>query len=388
MSRGPVLLPNLGAEEGPRHVADRSHPILRDVTSLWALLFSDRATMVGDLPIAWPPALEPRSGAPAFPWVEDRARGIAWLSTRSAWDELRELGAAPAMPTPAIVERVHDKAFALEVALERELVPSCLREHLEILDPLELRTGVATDRIADWIARLPPWVHGSWTIKPRIGSSGRGRIGGRLAEPSAEGPMDGAASGLPRTPPRALARLGRRGGAILEPWLDRRVDLSTQLHIARSGVVEILGTTRQLLSPAGVYLGSRGILGSDGACDSGSPFDGALRSAALRLGAAAADAGFFGACGVDAFTFAGPGGEETLRPVVELNARFTMGTIALGLLQRAREAGLLDVPSAWIFSLRAPTRPAEGVLRLPLGDRAALLLAPTEAALDTALASA
>ncbi len=50
---------------------------------------------------------------------------------------------------------------------------------------------------------------------------------------------------------------------------------------------------------------------------------------------AAQRAGYVGPCGVDAFGFRGPDGEEELRPVVELNARFTLGLVTLGHAQRS-----------------------------------------------------
>jgi len=376
---GPTLLPNFGAEEGRRREALAAAPILEEVAALWLVIFGADAGLLGTQSSPpWPEALGPRPAQPAFPWLEHRSRGVSWLSTRPAWDELREAGAAPAMPPPAVVERVHDKGFALEVAREHGLTPTCLEGHLELLSSQDLSTGVATGRIAEWLARLPPWVHGSWTIKPRLGSSGRGRIGGRDAD---------SIEVRSRLSASALARLAARGGAICEPWLSRCSDLSTQLHISRAGAVELLGTTRQILSPAGGYLGNCGLLDPEGRSHSGSPFDEGLRPAALLLGEAAAGAGYFGPCGVDAFTFLGPGQEEILRPVVEFNARFTLGTIALGLVQRAKAAGLLEGMRSYRFLLRPSPQPPppetaaalRAAVRIPLGREAVLLLSPTEA---------
>ncbi|AKU90500.1 hypothetical protein [Vulgatibacter incomptus] len=393
MTPAPLLLPNFGAEEreysnGAQKAGARLHPILREAAWLWSLLFGESATSLGEPTGAWPDLLGMRPDGPAFPWLESRpGRGVAWLSTKTAWDELRGAGAAPAMPAPEIVRRVHDKAFAQEVASELGLSPGCLEGLIRILEPLELRTGVAVEKIAEWIASLPPWVRGSWTIKPRLGSSGRGRLG---AGQSAERTMAlGTAPG--RALPfgnGALARLERRGGAVLEPWLERHVDLSTQLHVAPSGEVEILGTTRQVITPSGVYLGSRGRI-EDGEIVVGSGFEQELRGAAVKLGRAAARAGYFGPCGVDAFSFRGPDDAEVLRPIVELNARFTMGTIALGLLRRARAAGVLEGRHrAWLFSLRglADVR-REGLDFVPLGALSSLALAESEEAIDELLQS-
>jgi hypothetical protein len=67
--------------------------------------------------------------------------------------------------------------------------------------------------------------------------------------------------------------------------------------------------------------------------------DAELRAAALTIARAAAAAGYWGPCGVDAFAYRDPeSGGESLRPVVELNARFTLGSVALGQARRALSA--------------------------------------------------
>jgi hypothetical protein len=81
--------------------------------------------------------------------------------------------------------------------------------------------------------------------------------------------------------------------------------------------------------------GHRGTVDSRGRVDSAHPEDGALREAACELALAARDAGYHGPCGVDAFVFRGPAGEPLLRPLVELNARFTVGTLAIASVRRA-----------------------------------------------------
>jgi hypothetical protein len=183
-----------------------------------------------------------------------------------------------------------------------------------------------------------------------------------------------------------------RGGAVLEPWLDRTLDLSVQLHVPQAGQgdVEVLGSTRQILTAAGQILGNRGRLGPDGALTAGDPAtEAAIGDAARALGRAARAAGFSGLCGLDSFTFAGPDGAPTLRPVVELNARFTTGTVALGLVRRCQAAGLCDGMTAWALLLQPPASPVErafvrALQPLPAGPL--LVLAPDEPELDAALA--
>jgi hypothetical protein len=97
-----------------------------------------------------------------------------------------------------------------------------------------------------------------------------------------------------------------------------------------------LGTTRQWLTPSGVYRGQRGTFDAKGRVTSGSEHDEPLREAAAVVARAVADVGYFGPCGLDAFAYRAGNGQEAFRAVVEWNARFTMGIVAIGLLRRAR----------------------------------------------------
>jgi hypothetical protein len=209
-------------------------------------------------------------------------------------------------------------------------------------------------------------------------------------------PSSTASSARGGGPHPALAQLAARGGCLLEPWLDRVRDLSVQLYVHKDGRIEVLGTTTQLVTRSGQILGNRGVL-IDGRILSGasSAEEEALCGAAEGVGGATAGAGFFGVAGIDAFVFRGEGDRQILRPVVELNARFTTGTVALGLVRLAERAGLANGLSAWALVLKgdkkggtsqAPT-PPRGVRSFsPLARGPVLYLAPSPEALDEALA--
>ena len=96
--------------------------------------------------------------------------------------------------------------------------------------------------------------------------------------------------------------------------------------------------------PRGVYNHSlrprleaiRGELDSRGRPRTGLPEEEALREAGGVTGVRAAAAGYRGPCGLDAFAFRSPeDGARIFRPLVEFNARFTMGIVVLGLVRRA-----------------------------------------------------
>jgi hypothetical protein len=147
-------------------------------------------------------------------------------------------------------------------------------------------------------------------------------------------------------------------------------DLSALLLLLPDGEIRWIGTTRQVVRGAGVYLGSRGLVDDEGRITSGSPWDDELREAAEDVARLAASLGYFGPLGVDGFAFLGPEDEEILRPVVEVNARFTMGIAAAGLLGHALRQGVVEASAEWVFSLDGDARGAER--SLALGDRALL----------------
>lgn len=327
-----TLLPNFGAEEGDEGaVANR--PELQDAALLWRELFPGGTQVIG---VDDAPPLLGHHDGPAFSWLP-ASGGVPWLSTQPAERRLARLGQRLAAASPDVVRRVHDKGFAQRVAAARGLNP--LGDRVRVFDPDELSELPAA------VAALPRGTE--WAIKPRLGSSGRGRV-----------PLAAVAGALPR--------LAKRGGAVLEPWLDRLEDLSVQLHITPAGAVELLGSTRQILTPSGVYLGNSCVV--DDRPRAGTPWDPQLERAAMELGAAAAAEGYFGPCGVDAFVFRDEHGAPVLRPIVEFNARFTMGTVALGLLRRLEERG--ESPRRFTFALR--DQPAGR--RVPLVGSAAVYL--------------
>jgi hypothetical protein len=331
VSDGLRLLPNIGAEEGESAARRRSDPWRTAVARLWQLLFASGTGWLDEALPAFPdPDPEiwgPRPRAAVFPWLEAAGGVTAWLNTEEASRRAAAAGRVLNGPAPAAVGRVHDKAFAHATACDAGLLPSDLVGRIAVLEPALLRDpDAAVSRIRDELAAWPDWARRHFTLKPRFGSSGRGRVAG----------SDGAADAPALR--GALPRLAACGGALLEPWLERSEDLSASLWLSGAGELLLLGTTRQWLAPSGLYLGQRGTVDSKGRVTSGSGRDEALREAAAAVAAAAAGWGFSGPCGLDAFAFRSAAGGEAFRPVVEWNARFSLGTLAIGLVRRARAA--------------------------------------------------
>lgn len=175
---------------------------------------------------------------------------------------------------------------------------------------------------------------------------------------------------------------------IVEPWLERECDFSIQLEMGLAGL-EVCGYTGLLNdhrgqfraswaeSGAGDYLPERvrrlmgtpevGFTGWDEFCGV------ILRELELEL----RRVGFLGPIGIDALIYRGGGGETRVKPVVEINPRYTMGRVMLELRRRfavgssgvfrllslaqVREAGYADF-AAYTGSLkeRCPLRVLEG----------------------------
>lgn len=352
--RGSILIPNLGGEEGRDFFTDSGDPgrdPVRVAAHLWALLFSADAAVVWpggraphtarardsfdieSLHSLWPADLGPLPETPAFAWLGQGDRVCPWLRTTSleAWAE-EYLGRVLEGPRSDVVSKLHDKAFALAAARDLDLAPSDLLEHVELLSSEACRTPDETlDRLRRALDRWPDWMGKRFTLKPRFGSSGRGRIAGRDAvdTPAVRG---------------ALPRMADRGGAIFEPWLDRRIDLSCSLWIppqdesepggSQPALPRLLGTLEMLTTPGGGYRGHAGEVDSRGRVFSGHRQDEALRAEAAQVAGQAVDQGFSGPCGVDAFEYL-VGDRPRMRGAVEFNARPTMGLVAIGLVRRA-----------------------------------------------------
>ncbi len=299
MSTAPRLLANLGAEEGEAGIAAAARP-------------GSEAAILAEL---WRGLFDP----PAFSWLEG-VEAAAWWNDERAEREVAGLKLSGA--GSAIVRRLHDKAWAVNLAREERLEPPMLRGLVTVLEPEELQGAGAADRISEVLAGWPEWAQERFTLKPRIGTSGRGRVAGQT----------GQVNDAMRA---ALARLAASGGAVLEPWLDRIADASAQLHIADDGVVTLLGTLQIVTTPSGQPRGHRGELDSRGRPRTGLDEEEALREAGGIAGVNAAAAGYRGPCGIDAFAFrSAEDGHRCFRPLVEFNARFTSGTVALGQIRR------------------------------------------------------
>ncbi|MCP4502101.1 MAG: ferritin-like domain-containing protein [Deltaproteobacteria bacterium] len=269
----------------------------------------------------------PPFATPAFPFLPSTGQ-VAWWSNH-------EDDRAPPF---ALLEEVHDKAFSASF-----VVDNFAHQHLvHVLGPKEC----APENIRALILTWPSWAQKRARLKPRFSSSGRGHI---IVDETL----------LSKKNQRRLESTARKAGMILEPEFHLLQELSAQFFVEKSGNIHCLGTTKQQLSPRGAPVGNQGFVQNvDGevSVHSGHFFDDEFRTTCFDLVKAAQNKGFFGPCGIDGFVYKSPDDDEPqLRAISELNARFTTGWVAIGVLQRAidvlkSEGENMSVTHDWTFS--------------------------------------
>ena len=204
-----------------------------------------------------------------------------------AWGGHAELG-----------RRCNDRRLAHVIAAQRGVVPA----------GAAIITGI--DELE---AGLPGAVAASptraWVAKATICAAGRDRVRRRGAE------LDAA------TRIRCERLLERGGALILEPWLERTLDLGQPGEIA-GGILTLAPPHRLLCDDTG---GFRGVV--IGEAPEVTAHAAALATTGRAAGEALASLGYQGRFVVDAFVHRTPTG-EVLRPLVEINARLTFGWIA------------------------------------------------------------
>ncbi len=164
-------------------------------------------------------------------------------------------------------------------------------------------------------------------IKAPFGSAGRGMI--RVLS---DDDLDTARAWTERT-------LAQQSEVIVETWLDRVLDLSAQITVSHDGKTRVHGITRFVTDRRGQYQST--LLG-DPLRDLSEPIKRAvigpgrgwrmfehIERCAQFVGQALHEAGHEGPAGIDALVYQDEEGSYRLKPIVEVNPRYTMGHVAL-----------------------------------------------------------
>lgn len=217
-----------------------------------------------------------------------------WGWTRTAAAEGLRAGASVPSVDFEVVARVNSKLWshALEVEMSWALHGACVAH--------------TAKELTEAAARACPGAEDKWVVKSPYGFAARERVLGR-------GPrVEGAQAAW------AFKRLARGEPLIFQPWLEVVREYGVVVEVARTGAHRLLGVSDLRTNGAGTGVGY--VLGRP-------PTPRRLReleeTAAVVCERLHAE-GYSGPAGFDALEHAGG-----LHPLLEVNARYTMGFVAL-----------------------------------------------------------
>ncbi|WP_018680216.1 hypothetical protein [Actinokineospora enzanensis] len=244
----------------------------------------------------------------ADPGALDLVGGCSGLSPYSVLDDTVALAARfgwdRSFPAADVVAEVNSKSWSNELVRELGL----------------LGAGQAV-RSPDELAAAVAGIPGVAVVKDPFGVSGRAMLAV---------PTDGVLRAIVRTL-RAQVVRGRRVELIVQPKFDKHLDFSAHLIIARDGDSRLLGA--QTMTNEGFrHIGSAPAEPALIAALRERGYFDVLEKVSERL----ARAGYWGPVGVDSMLLR----DGSLVPVLEINARQSLGLLTLTLDERVRAHGL------------------------------------------------
>lgn len=231
-----------------------------------------------------------------------------WGWTRSAAAEGVNAGADVRPQDFELVARVNSKLWshALEVEMGWVL-PGARVVH-------------TPEELSEAAARARPGADDKWVVKSPYGFAARERVLGR-------GPRVEGAQGV-----WAFKRLARGEPLIFQPWLEVVREYGVVVEVAADGAHRLLGVSDLRTNGAGTGVGY--VLGRPPEPRRMRELEETAAIVCERLRAE----GYAGPAGFDALEHAGG-----LHPLLEVNARYTMGFVALAVERELRPAG----PTFW-----------------------------------------
>jgi hypothetical protein len=265
---------------------------------------------------------------------EARARGVELVPTRGGepradrlftpwgWTPTaaREGARAGAVVNPVdfdVVARVNSKLWshALEVEMNWALAGA----------------GVArtVEELSEAAARACPGAQDKWVVKSPYGFAARDRVLGR-------GPrVEGAQAAW------AVRRFARGESLVFQPWLEVVREYGVVCEVRGDGAHRVFGVSDLRTNGAGTGVGY--VLGRPPSPARMKELEAVAATVCARLHAE----GYRGPAGIDALEHAGG-----LHPLLEVNARYTMGFVALAAERALKPAG----PTFWSTKAEAPAR--------------------------------
>ena len=283
-------------------------PAVDEMACLFGLLGTneDRQLLAVQLPEYYPIYLRGLGLPFATPYHESGQTGFSafpWGWTEEAVATFRTVGAFAQPPSLKAVRTVNCRKFVHERLVKSGCgVP-------------QSRFCISAEECAAFIqeGNGRPYV-----VKPAFGSAGFGFI--RTSSTDLTTSQRNSVS-------KYIHQTGE--GVSAEPWLNRTGDLSTSGFITPSGELRDITIHRTLNNRAGAFFAV--LLCRDDPLLK--PWREQLVETAKNAAAAAVDAGYFGPVGLDSFLW-NDGSRTHLAPVIEINARHTMSTIARAVRDR------------------------------------------------------
>ena len=156
-----------------------------------------------------------------------------------------------------------------------------------------------------------------WVVKAEFGMSARERILGR-------GPATEADKNWVRR------RLKQHGAVFFEPWVERVDEVGIQIEIPKDGPPQLLGVLPMIVDERGQYAGSW-FAGYESRLLANHDLWEEATKAALSAAVYVQSRGYFGPLGIDAMLYRDADNSLRIRPLQDINARWTMGRLSLGL---------------------------------------------------------
>jgi hypothetical protein len=305
--------------------------------------------------------------------IESPVEACPWGWTDDVRLQCEEQGWRFSAPPQEIIRETNSRRFSLEL---EQTWGIGLEGATLVTDVAELATAV--ERSVRYAER--------WVLKAEFGMSARERILGRGSEPSEQ-----ATDWIQK-------RCQSGEAVVLEPWVERIEEVGLQYTVPWSAAPVFEGVTQLLCDESGQYRGSR--FAQD--VDTELRWMPAIETG-MRVARHLKQLGYFGPLGIDAMRYRDHTGLERIRSVQDINARHTMGRLALG-LRRVLQPGELgtwlhvrwptesvEAPREWFDRLIAQTPAAVRIIRTspltvdqrPVGHGTLVLASADETALNT-----
>ena len=320
-----LFLPNFEFEHrlGPNPIQTVSRKILRlnaEFSTTWVVCAEpgDRIWMNDQISDTFLDGLE-RAGLPRIrstsilppgfricPWGWD-SHALAQVHLAQVQLKTAEIDAPPL----DVVEQVNSRHLSFDLESEFDCG---LHDAVRV---------VSIEALADAIRNIAN-DHGRWVVKAEFSMSARERIVG--TEPQFSESQTNW----------ARRRLVKGAALFVEPWVNVLDEYGSQFEIPRNGPPVHLGTTRLLTDQTGGYCGS--VVAHEQTMNQRLI---ALKELGLLVARRIQQLGYFGPLGIDSAVYQDPRDEHSeprLRPIQDINARFTMGRLCLG-LRRLLQAG-------------------------------------------------